>query len=376
MKYKKLGNTQIKIPAIGQGCMGVGGYISRDSNDDEKQIKTLRLGIELGMTFIDTAEVYGNGHSEELVGSAIKGNRDKVIVATKVSPENLSYDNVIKAAEGSLRRLKTDYIDLYQVHWPNPNILMDETMRAMERLIADDKIKYIGVSNYSLSQLKKVESFLNKNKLSSLQSEYNLFDRSVEKDILPYCGEKGITMIAYSPLNQGKNAGDGKKMIELRGIAEKHGKSIAQIALNWLVLHPAVIVIPKATNPEHLRENSSAVDFELSGEDFNVLSNIFASVPKLVPVEKIRISQDNQIGRKVYETIEDALQNKLDFVPSPKDLAKDLIEGEYLKPVRVVGTKDKSGKYDYDLVEGRIRYWAWVIAFGNKNEIPVYIHGT
>ncbi|MFA4917244.1 MAG: aldo/keto reductase [Syntrophales bacterium] len=373
MKYKLLGNSKTKIAAVGQGCMGIGGYLSKDSVEDKKQIDTLRMGIELGMTFIDTAEVYGEGHSEEIVGSAISGLRDKVFIATKVSPDHLSCDGLQKSAEASLRRLKTDHIDLFQVHWPNPNIPIEETMRAMERLITDGKIKHIGISNCSLSQTEKAGKSLNNSVISSLQSEYNLFDRSAEKSIMPYCEKKLITLIAYSPLNNGKIAGDDKKMVELRRLAEKYGKTTAQISLNWLVMHPAVVVIPKATNPDHLRENSSAVDFEISQEDFDSLSQVFTSEPKLVPVDRIRVSQDSQGDRKAYETIDEAKQNKLNFVPSPYDLAKDLSDGEFLKPVRVIKTKDVSGRFDYDLVEGRIRYWAWAIAFEGKKMIPVYV---
>jgi diketogulonate reductase-like aldo/keto reductase len=373
MKYKELGKKHTKIPAIGQGCMGIGGYLSRDALQDDNQIKALRLGIELGMTFIDTAESYGKGHSEELVGRAIEGIRDNVFIATKVSPEHLSYDALLQSAEGSLRRLNTDYIDLYQVHWPNPQVPINETIRAMEQLVRERKIRYIGVSNFSLKELKEAQAAISEYEIVSIQVEYNLFDRTIENSILPYCESEGITTIAYSPLDQGKIASGEERIERLRLIAGKYNVTTAQVALNWLISHPSVIAIPKATNPDHIRENASSADFELSDEDFKEISKIFAQECVYVPTDRIRVIMGGQGNRQVYQTVEEAIENKLGFVPSPVDLAQDIREGEVLKPVRVIRSADKTGKYDYDLIEGRIRYWAWVIAHSGEKPIPVYI---
>jgi diketogulonate reductase-like aldo/keto reductase len=373
MKYKALGKKQIKIPVIGQGCMGIGGYLSKDTRQDDNQARALRLGIELGMTFIDTAEAYGNGHSEEIVGKAIEGIRDKVFVATKVSPEHLSYDDVLRSAEGSLHRLRTDYIDLYQVHWMNPKTPMNETMRAMERLFNEGKISYIGVSNFSLKELKKAQDALSLGEIVSIQVEYNLFDRTIESSILPHCQSEGITIIAYSPLDQGKIASGDTRIKALQEIANKHGRTVAQVVLNWLISHPSVIAIPKATNPDHIKENAASANFQLSDEDFTAINETFAPECAYVPVDRIRVIVGGQGNRQVYQTVEEAIENRLGFVPSPVDLAQDIREGEVLKPVRVIRSTDKTGRYDYDLIEGRIRYWAWVIAHNGKKSIPVYI---
>ena len=191
---------------------------------------------------------------------AVEGVRNKVFIATKVSPENLSYDDVIRSAERSLHRLKTDYIDLYQIHWPNPKIPVSETMHAMEQLVTEGKIRFIGVSNFSLKELKEEEKYLPKHPIVSTQTEYNLFDRTIENDILPYCEQKGILTIAYSPLDQGRIASGDDKIKRLKVIADKYNKTIAQIALNWLIAHPTVITIPKATNPNHIKENATSAD--------------------------------------------------------------------------------------------------------------------
>ncbi len=373
MKYKELGKRHTEIPAIGQGCMGIGGYLSKDSYQDDSQVKALRLGIELEMNFIDTAEAYGDGHSEELVGRAIEGIRDRVFIASKVSPEHLSYNGLLLAAEKSLHKLKTDYIDLYQVHWPNPKVPIDETMRAMEQLVKEGKVRYVGLSNFSVRQLQAAQAALSENDIVSVQVEYSLFERNIENSLLPYCESEGITTIAYSPLNQGQIASDDKEAEALEMIANRYNRSMAQVALNWLVSQPSVIAIPKATDPIHIRENASAADFELSDEDFEEINKVFTRECVYAATDRIRVISGGRGNRHVYKTIDEALENGLGFVPSPLDLAQDIRKGEILKPVRVTQSTDESGKYDYDLIEGRIRYWAWAIAHKGEEPIPVYV---
>jgi aryl-alcohol dehydrogenase-like predicted oxidoreductase len=361
MKYKNLGKTNIRIPIIGQGCMGIGGFLTRNCESDAHQIELLEYGIGLGMTFIDTAEVYGEGHSEEIVGQAIKAIRDQVIIATKVSPEHLRYEDVIKSAEGSLSRLRTDYIDIYQVHWPNPRIPLEETMLAMEQLVEQGKIRYIGLSNFYPFAIMDARAMLKHSAIVSIQLEYNLFDRSIEDRVLPFCEAEGMTLIAYSPLDQGRITNP-----VLDGLAEKYGKTSAQIALNWLTSHGAVIAIPKAAHLRHLENNAVSVDFKISQEDLDLIDATKTSYMMIAP-EKICVSIHGQGNRQVYQTKEDAVENKLGFVPSPADLAGALHRESFIKPVRLIKTKE-----GYDLIEGRVRYWAWVIAYGNK-PIPAYV---
>lgn len=373
MNYKTLGKTDTRISVIGQGCMGIGGYLTRDSKFDKRQAELLRFGIELGMTFIDTAEVYGAGHSEEVVGKAVKRIRDGVFIATKVSPEHLNYSDVIQSAEKSLRRLNTDHIDLYQVHWPNPAIDLQETMRAMEELVQQGKIRYIGLSNLCLNGLEKAQMALTQNMIVSIQAEYNLFDRSVEHDILPFCDTEGVTLIAYSPLEQGRIVSSSEKIETLEAIAAKYDRTMAQVTLNWLTAHDSVIAIPKASNLRHLKENAFSVDFGLSQEDFDKIGDVMYTECIAVPTERIRVAENGQGNRQVYQTKEQAIENRLGFVPSPVALASSIGEEDFTKPVRVIRTADRSGRYDYDLVEGRIRYWAWVIAHDGKKPIPAYV---
>lgn len=274
MEFKRLGRTDVMISVIGMGTWGIGGFSAPDYKYDEMAVRALRRGIELGITLIDTAEMYGGGHSEEVVGMAIKGLREKVFIATKVWYTNLRYDDVLRSAEKSLKRLQIDTIDLYQVHWPNPHIPLSETMRAMERLVLDGKVRFIGVSNFSVKLMEEARAALSKIDIVSNQVEYSLLSREVEDDILPYCEKENITLIAYSPLGRGNILNDPRSKI-LREVAKKYNKTLVQVALNWLIAKKPVVAIPKAINLSHVEENVNAAGWRLSDEDLELLSRVF-----------------------------------------------------------------------------------------------------
>jgi diketogulonate reductase-like aldo/keto reductase len=249
-----------------------------DSSRDQSDVDALKLGLDLGMTLIDTAEMYGSGHSEEIVSRALKSWKKTVFVASKVSPSHFAHDDVLRSARKSLERLALKQMDLYQLHWPNPSIPISETMRAMERLVRDGLVRHIGVSNFSVEQMKEAQSALSKAEIVSNQVEYSLLDRSVERDILPYCQKHGMTLIAYSPLAQGRiSNGRGGGFRVLDEIGRKLGKTRSQVALNWLLRNEFVIVIPKASDKTHVRENSQAAGWEISRENSEKLGAAFPS---------------------------------------------------------------------------------------------------
>ncbi len=340
MRSKYLGNTNTVIPAIGAGTMGIGGYFTKDTGRDNYYIGVVRKSVDFGMNFIDTAELYGGGHSEELVGRAVARIRDKVFIATKVAPENLGYDDVIRSAEGSLRRLNTDYIDLYQIHWPNPAIPIKETLSAMEYLMEVGEILHVGVCNFSLRELDTAKKLANISgfDIVSDQVEYNLFDRSIEDDILPYCVKEKITVIAYSPLDKGDLV---KYHKGLEGIARKYNKTVAQLILGWIVSHNNVIAIVKSENYTHIENNASA-DFDISSEDIEFINKHFKTIIYEIPTDKIIANKD---GVDKYK-------------PRIMDLAQSLLSGTSMKPVRV----RHIGNGMYELVEGKARYWAHIHA--------------
>lgn len=280
MEYRKLGKTREKIAVIGLGTWGIGGGMSPDYSADRQAIEAIRCAVRLGMNHIDTAEIYGGGHSEELIGEAIKEfRRDGVFIASKVWHTNLRYDDVLRACERSLKRLQTNYIDLYYIHWPNPSIPLSETMRALEKLHDEGKIRYIGVSNFTVSLVEEAQSYLSHADIVANQVEYSLYERSIEKDLMPYCSKAGITVVAYSPLGQGRLHRElrlsrwSRRIRVLCEIAEKYSKTPIQVALNWVIWHEYVITIPKSIKKEHLEENAGAAGWKLSEMDYKLLAN-------------------------------------------------------------------------------------------------------
>ncbi len=275
MEHKTIAG--IKLPAIGIGTWNMGRAKGHgempDSSNDEQSTAAIKAAIKLGMWHIDTAEMYSSGHAEEITGEAIKGiPRSKVFVTTKVLPNHLSRDDLIAAAEASLKRLQLEYVDLYLIHWLNGTSQIKEAIAAMDELVKAGKVKHIGVSNFSLKQLQLAQSYT-KNKIVTNQVEYNLLDRSCERDILPYCQDNDVILTAYSPLAQGSSRLLKNKV--LAAVAAKHGKTPAQVALNWLISQNNVIAIPKAGSVEHARENAGAAGWKLTPEDLEMIEKEF-----------------------------------------------------------------------------------------------------
>jgi len=304
-------NEKVKINVLGIGTLGMGGWILRDNSRDKECIDAIKTAIKLGMTHIDTAEVYGNGHTEELIGEAIKDvPRKKLFITTKVYKNHLHYNDVIQAAKNSLKRMRTNYIDLYLIHWPNHKVSLKETMKAMDFLVENKLVRFIGVSNFSLNSMKKAQSYT-KNKIVANQVEYNILQRCPEKNLLDYCQKNGILLIAYRPLAGGKLVRGRNKLLD--ELCRKYKKTRAQIVLNWLISKDNVITIPKAS-VQHIKENCGAIGWHLSKEDskkiekyfwkFWFFSNLFRKPLRflgnvainILPeknIEKIELSYDN-----------------------------------------------------------------------------------
>lgn len=277
MELKEFGRTGFKVSMFGMGTYYDPGWIAaakllRVQPRSEVHLKAISAGLDQGINFIDTAEIYG---TESLVARALSGRkRDEIFIATKVWRSNLDYDSMIKACNRSLKNLQTSYIDLYQVHFPNQRIKISESMRAMEDLVKEGKIRYIGVSNFSLKQMIEAEEALKSSELASTQMPYSLVDRKIEKDILPHCSERNIAVLAYYPLGHGKLGSDNSALsAAVRDISAKHGnRSLSQIALNWFYSkHSNVFPIPRASNPDHVSENVGSVGWGLEPEEISRL---------------------------------------------------------------------------------------------------------
>ncbi|MFC0333079.1 aldo/keto reductase [Paenibacillus sepulcri] len=300
MKYRKLGKNGPDISVIGFGswAIGGGGWASAwGSQDDQSSIDSVRAALDAGVTFFDTAAVYGLGHSEEVLGQALKSDRSRIVLATKcglVWDENrnparsAAYDSVLQEAEASLRRLGTDYIDLYQVHWPDAEVPAEETMRALDKLVKDGKVRYVGVSNYDVPLLKQSLAVRH---VDSLQPPYSILRPAAEKELLPFCLENGIGVVAYSPLTSGllsgnytydttfeegdwrsrnkAHTGEGlrnnvDKAEKLKAVAESCGITLPQLAVAYDLAHPAITsAIVGVRKPSHILGVLPAADVTL-----------------------------------------------------------------------------------------------------------------
>ena len=301
MKYTSLGKSGITISRITHGCMELGGG-PWETRDDAHNIALLHTAFDHGVTTFDTAESYGGGHSEEVVGQAFRGMRDRVVLCTKVSREHLHKADVIAACEGSLRRLGTDYIDLYYIHWPNADIAIEETMEAFNLLKQQGKIRAIGVSNFNKAQM---ESVCRCAQLDGLQPEYNLLTRGIETEDLPFCAANDVSVLTYNSIAKGILSGafhfGGKVVTDfrtakplfqpdalqketpllvlLRDVAATHGVTLSQVAIAASLAHAGVSsTIVGTQNEQHFLDNLAAAELELTHAELTAIDEVSARV--------------------------------------------------------------------------------------------------
>lgn len=303
MKYRELGKTGIKLSVLTFGCWELGGG-PWEFTSDENNIKTIRAALDMGITTFDTAEGYGDGHSEEIVGAALADRRQDVVISTKVSRAHLAPQDVRRSAENSLKRLKTDYIDIYYIHWPSYEIPVAETLGEFNKLKEEGLIRAIGVSNFSIDQLKEASQYA---QIDVIQPEYSLLHRDIEKEIVPYCKENRIGIMSYSSIAKGILTGafhiGGKTLAEddfrrtrrlflpehlqmeeelivvLKKIADSQDRSLSQIAIAWLLHQEAVTsAIVGSQSVRHMQENADAAEVELSGYELGALEAISKKV--------------------------------------------------------------------------------------------------
>jgi diketogulonate reductase-like aldo/keto reductase len=265
IELKLLNDTGERITEIGMGTwqMGV---------DPDKEKEALKAGMNAGIKFIDTAEMYA---TEWIVGKAIK-NQKKIFIATKVSPSHFSPRDIVHACDQSLRNLEVDSIDLYQLHWPNHRVPIKETMRAMEGLIETGKIKHIGVSNFTVNELVEAQNAMEKYEIVSNQVEYSILVRDIEKDLLDFCNDSKITIIAYSPLGSGAlyQPKYKKTLQALQEIGKAHSKTATQVALNWIISKKNVVAIPKAGSKAHILDNAGASGWKLTKSEIDEINSL------------------------------------------------------------------------------------------------------
>lgn len=271
---------QVKVPAIGQGTW----YMGENPGRRRDEVSALRAGLDLGLRLIDTAEMYADGAAEEIVGEALSGRRDDAFLVSKVYPWNAGGQKAIAACEASLQRLKTDYLDLYLLHWSG-NYSFTETVEAMETLIDQGKIRHWGVSNLDYDDMQALWQVAGGRQCATNQVLYHLASRGIEYDLLPWCQQQ-MPVMAYSPLAQaGRLRNDLLSNAVVNEVADAHNASAAQILLAWVIRQPGVIAIPKAANIVHVEQNAAALDITLSASDL-------ARLDKAYPAPKSKTALD------------------------------------------------------------------------------------
>ena len=275
MERHQFGSTKQQVAVIGQGTW----YI--ETAERRTAVAALRLGIELGMTHIDTAEMYGSGEAEEVVAEAIIGKRDDVFLVSKVLPQNASLEGTVLACENSLSRLRTDRLDCYLLHWRGSHPL-EETIAAFERLQGEGKIRSWGVSNFDVADLEETVSIAGEGSLACDQVLYHLRERTIELAVIPWCEQHNVAVVGYSPFGHSASfpgpGTDGGRV--LKQIAEAHDATPRQVALSFLVRRPSLLTIPKASTPEHAAENAGAGDLKLSQHELSLIDQAFPLNPR------------------------------------------------------------------------------------------------
>jgi diketogulonate reductase-like aldo/keto reductase len=268
MRYETVRDLQ--IPKIGFGTWPIGGRETPDPSSDDHWLEVLRSALQIGYAHFDTAEGYAGGHSEELVGRAARAfgrPRAELFITSKVSPDHLDYNDVLRSCENSLRRLQMDYLDLYLIHWPRTGMKLKDTFRALNQLVREGRVRHLGVSNFNLKLLKQAAD-LSETPLLTNQVSYSIPDRTyVKNGVLEYCQQNDILLTAYSPVKR-RNI---KSNPALHGIAQARGLTPEQVALAWLMTQPRVITIPMSGNPQHQAENFQAADVVLTQEEMEQL---------------------------------------------------------------------------------------------------------
>ncbi len=253
----ELGRTGVRLPVLALGTWNI--------RDPAAMRETIRAAVDMGVFHIDTAELYPG--AEEVVGEAIRGIRERVFLTTKVDPRHATYGGTMAACEGSLRRLGTSYVDLYLLHWLERDTPLEETLQAFRTLLEQGKTRFVGVSNFGVRELRRAQAMFRPYALVNDQVEYNLTRRGIERDLLPYCREVGITVSGYSPFWEGRIPRRSPRWRGIERIAARYGRSPHQVILNFLARQRDVILIFKTERIEHLRENVAALDFTMAPED-------------------------------------------------------------------------------------------------------------
>jgi len=365
MKYITLPTLNEKVSCLALGVNKTG---KRGANPDtvKERISLCHKALDLGINLFDTAELYGAGHSEEILGHALADRRDQALVCTKFNAENSTKKRLQVSLENSLRRLRTDYIDFYLAHWPNPAVDFEELLSSLHKFKDEGKIRAFGLSNATAAEIRNITN-KNNNDFLIVENEYNLVIRDVEADIFPMSKENQHLFLAYSPLLEGRNKIFSVSTSErVEYLRNKYQCSPSQLFLAWLSKKQLVSIV-RTGSEIHLKENVAATSIDISKKDLKMLEHCYKIKKKKIPFDKIKL--DN----RSYMSAKEALKNDNDLIPSPKILSERIEAGYPLPPLRVVKHGDKYKIVDQYYVNEIKKLWAWKIANEKENNIEAYI---
>lgn len=368
MIYKKLGFSNIKVSTIGMGTNGVGNFQVNDRKKILNRQKIYRLASENGINLFDSAELYGDGFAENVLGKTFKENRKQIIISSKVTPNNSTYYALKKSFRKSLKRLQTDYIDLYQLHWINPSIDLEETFLALEELVSDGLLKAIGVCNFTPLMINEASKYLRKTKIVSNQIEFNLLNQTEVLRDLDFYNKNRITVVGYGSLNYLGLEFNREQQSFLDSLQKRYDKTLPQILIAYFTSFENVVILFRTDSIDHLKINLNSFGFKFSPGEVSQFYKLFKSTVKKVTTGDIRIPDQY---KKL--TIADILKNQNDWIPSPLILAQTFIKYNYFKPIKLLQKNDYYDLDRYDFYGELKKYLAWKILYQNTKPIPAIV---
>lgn len=368
MNYKKLGSTNIKVSTLGMGTNGLGNFQNHSLEKTRNRQKIYQFAQENGINLFDTAEVYGEGYSEFILGKTFNRIREQVVISSKVNPDNCSHFALKRSVKETLKRLGTDYIDLYQIHWINPFIEFEETFTALEELVLAGYIRAMGVCNFSIPMITQASKYLKKIKISSNHIEFNFFNQyEVLKD-RNYYQENKVSVIGYGVLNHLNLNFTKKQRKFLGGLQKNYNKTLPQILIRYFTSFENTILLSRTDNIEHLKTNLNSFDFNLTSEQYQQFYEMFKFKVQNIPMKKIKIPEQ---FKKFNNS--DNFKNQNNLIPSPLIIAQTFVKYNYFKPLKLL---EKEGFYyldSYDFYGELKKYLAWRILYDISKPIPAII---
>lgn len=367
MIYKNLGSSNIRVSSLGIGTNGVGNFQNNSLEKTQNRQKIYQIAQENGINLFDSAELYGEGYAEFILGKTFRKKRDQIVITSKVIPDNCTRFSLKRSVKESLKRLGTDYIDLYQVHWINPFIELEETFTTLEELCLSGYIKTIGVCNFSIQMIIQANKVLKKIKLTSNHIELNLLNQYEILKNLEYYQENNISLLGYGALNHLNMSFNKVQQKKLTDLQKKYNRTLPQILIRYFTSFEKVILLSRTDNIQHLKNNLNSFNFNFTERELQQFHKLFRFETHDIPMEKIKIPK-----QFCYDNFS-ILKNQTNLTPSPLIVAQTFVKYDYFKPLKLVKIKDFYYLDSYDFYGELKKYLAWKLLYDFSKSIPAFI---